>query len=748
MKKIAFIISALFLFTNIIIAQKPITLEDVWSKGTFSAKTAPGFNFMKDGRHYTLQDDNKIQQYDLTTGKAVQTILDATTLSGLRGQMQEYAFSADEQKILLSTDLEPLYRHSFKGNFWVYERQSKSLQPVFDKGKISLAFFNPQGTKVAFVFENNLYIKDLSTQQTKQITTDGELNKIINGGMDWVYEEEFALTQGYQWSPDGQHLAFYRFDESAVKEFTLTMYHNESYPDYETFKYPKVGEKNATITIHIYDVNADKTVQVETGTETNIYIPRIRWTTNSNQLCVFRMNRHQNQLELLLADAANGATKVIFTEKNKYYIEESTLDDVTFLADGKSFLFTSERDGWKHIYWTTINGDKPQQLTKGDWEVSNVYGVDEKNKMVYYQAAERSPLERQIYAIGLDGKNKKVLANEKGWNTASFSSTYDYFVLTNSTINTPPTYAVYDRNGKEIRVVENNRALASKLTEYKTSPAEFFQFKTKEGTQLNGWIIKPTNFKPNRKYPVLMFVYGGPGSQQVTDAWKGANYMWYEMLAQQDFVVACVDNRGTGGRGEEFKKMTYLQLGKYETIDQIEAAKYLGAQTYIDRNRIGIFGWSYGGYMSSLCILKGADVFNSAIAVAPVTNWKWYDSIYTERYMQTEAENAAGYRDNSPVNFTDQLKGNYLLVHGMGDDNVHFQNTAEMANALIKSNKQFDTYFYPNRNHSISGDNTRLHLYTKMTRFLEEHLKVKDAAEKPKVREGIRIPIQTGAEKQ
>ncbi|MFN7118932.1 MAG: S9 family peptidase [Saprospiraceae bacterium] len=736
MKKIALFIGSLVFLITSGLAQKNITLEDVWSKGTFSGKAAPGFNFMKDGRHYTLQEENKIQQYDLTTGKLVQTILDAATLAnadGFAGKMQDYAFSADEQQVLIMSDLEPLYRHSYKGNYFIYNRQAKTLKPLFEQGKISLAFFNPQGTKVAFVFENNLYIKDLASEKITQVTNDGALNKIINGGMDWVYEEEFALTQGYHWSPDGQRLAFYRFDESAVKEFTMTMYYNALYPEYQTFKYPKVGEKNSIVTIHIYDVNAGKTVQAQTGSETDIYIPRIRWMTNE-QLCVFRMNRHQNQLELLQTDVNTGATKVIFNEKNKYYIEEATLDDVTFLAEGKSFLFTSERDGWRHLYLAAVDGGKTQQLTKGAWEVSNVYGVDEKNKMVYYQAAEKSPLERQVFALTLDGKVKRALANDKGWNNATFSSTFDYYVLNHSTMNTPATYAVYDRNGKEIRVIENNKALATRMTEYKLSPAEFFKFKTSENVELNGWMIKPSDFNANRKYPVLMFVYGGPGSQQVVDRFSGGNFWWYQMLAQQGFVVACVDNRGTGGRGEEFKKVTYLQLGKYETIDQIEAAKYLGNQPFVDKNNIGIFGWSYGGYMSSLCILKGSDVFKAAIAVAPVTNWKWYDSIYTERYMQTESENPTGYRDNSPVNFADRLKGNYLLVHGMGDDNVHFQHTAEMANALIKANKQFDTYFYPNRNHGISGGTTRLHLYTKMTNFLQEHLVVQNnntPAEKP-----------------
>lgn len=735
MKNITFFIATLLFLTSTAFAQKPITLEDVWQKGTFSAKSAPGFNFMNDGKHYTLQEGSKIQQYDLTTGNLVETILDASTLAntaGFNGEMQGYDLSADEQQLLLSAELEPLYRHSFKGDFFVYDRQSKTLKPVFEGGKISLAILNPQGTKVAFVFENNLYIKDLANDKTTQVTTDGKINSIINGGMDWVYEEEFALTQGYQWAPDGQRLAFYRFDESAVKEFTLQMYNNELYPENVPFKYPKVGETNSTVTVHIYDLNSGKTIKTDANPEADQYIPRIYWTTNPKQLCILRMNRLQNQLDFLLTDAETGATKKIFTETSKWYVDEAILDNVTFLKDGKSFLMTSERDGWRHVYLHDMNGKQIRQLTKGNWEVSTLYGVDEKRGLVYFQSTEKSPMERQVYAMSLDGKNKKTLAATPGTNLANFSSTYDYFVLTHSDINTPPTYTVYNLSGKQVRVVEDNKALKSKISEFRVTNAEFFKFKTSENVELNGWMIKPTGFKENRRYPVLMFVYGGPGDQKVIDRYTGGNYWWFEMLAQQGYVVACVDNRGTGGRGEEFKKMTYLQLGKYETVDQIEAAKYLGNLPYVDKQRIGIFGWSYGGYMSSLCILKGNDIFNAAIAVAPVTNWKWYDSIYTERYMQTEKENAAGYRDNSPVNFADRLKGDYLLVHGLGDDNVHFQHTAEMANALIKANKQYDTYFYPNRNHSISGGNTRLHLYTKMTNFLNEKLKGPDVDLNPK----------------
>lgn len=733
----------LFLITILIqplFAQKLITLEDTWSYGTFNAKSVPGFTFMNDGKHYTRLENNKIQQYDLTNGGFVQTIFDASTIAnGFSGQMEGYRFSDDEQKILVWSEVENIYRHSTKEKYFVYDRQSKQFTSVFDGGKYSLANFNPQANKVAFVFENNLYIKDLQNNTTTQVTEDGQWNHIINGGMDWVYEEEFALKSGYAWSPDGQRLAFYRFDESRVKQFMLTNYHDALYPEYETFKYPKVGEENSVVTIHIFDTKSDKTTMIDTGTETDIYIPRIRWTKDPNTLCVFRLNRHQNHLELLAANAATGKTEVFFSEKNKYYITEATLDDFTFLADGKSYLFTSERDGWRHIYLGTMDGKSPQQLTNGKWEVSNIYGVDQARKLVYFQAAEQSPLERQVYAIDLNGRNKRTLAGATGTNSAQFSSNYDYYVITHSMMNKPATYTVYENNGKQVRVIEDNYDLQQKMKEYQTLPVEFFDFKTSENVSLNGWMIKPRGFVENRQYPVLMFVYGGPGSQQVVDAW-GSRYWWFQMLAQQGFVVACVDNRGTGGRGEEFKKMTYLQLGKYETIDQIEAAKWLGKQPYIDAGRIGIFGWSYGGYMSSLCILKGNDVFRAAIAVAPVTNWKWYDTIYTERYMQSEKENSDGYRDNSPVYFADRLKGEYLLVHGLGDDNVHFQHTAEMANALIKANKQYDTYFYPNRNHGIYGDNARLHLYTKMTRFLQENLKGPDL-ELTKAKKAQRIDL-------
>ena len=704
--------------------KKAITVANIWQDYTFRGKSVPGFNFLKDGKHYTRLEDNTIKKYDLVSGQFVDIIFATSEIAEAANfpeKVDSYTFNADETKILLETAKESIYRRSSKANYYVWDKGSKSITELFNAGKQSYATFSPDADKVAFVFENNLYIKDLNNGGTTQITDDGKFNHIINGGADWVYEEEFSFAKAFHWSPDGEKIAFMRFDESDVKEFTMTKFKGGLYPEYETFKYPKVGAKNAVVSIHIYDVANKKTVTAETGQETDIYFPRIKWTQDPNKLCVFRMNRHQNELELLLADAASGKTSLLLKETNKYYIDID--DDLTFLKDGKCFIWTSEQDGYNHIYLYDMKGKKKKQLTSGQYDVSKFFGVNEETEQVYYKSSETSPLEENIYTVNLKGKNKERLTQGGGTHNAQFSSTFDYFVNNHSTINSPASYVVRDNKGKTVRVIENNAALVNTQGGYDINPVEFFQFETSEKVKLNGWMIKPTDFNPNRQYPVFMYLYGGPGSQQVKDQWKGQNYWWFQMLAQQGYVVACVDNRGTGARGEAFKKVTYQKLGHYETIDQIEAAKYLGKLPYTDASRIGIFGWSYGGFMSSLCLLKGNDVFKAAIAVAPVTSWRWYDSIYTERYMRTEEENPDGYKNNSPVYFADQLKGHYLLVHGGGDDNVHYQQSAEMMNALIDANKQFDTYTYHNRNHGISGGTTRMHLYNKMTNFLNDQLK-------------------------
>ena len=718
-----------FIFVNVSISlsaqqnNTKISVEDIWEKYEFVPNSVPGFNFQNDGKHYTRLEENKIKQYDLTTGQFTKDIFDASSVTGnseFNGKMDGYTFSKDESKILIKTETESIYRRSTRANFYVWDKNNSTLTTVEKRGKQRYTSFSDDATKVAFVRGNDMYYKDLANGKITQITSDGKSNSIINGATDWVYEEEFSIAKAFEWSPDGSKIAFLRFDESEVKEFTMTLYNRDLYPEYETFKYPKVGEKNAVVSVHVYDVKTGKITKAETGNEPDMYFPRIKWTLDANKLCIFKMNRHQNELELLLADATTGKTSVMLKEINKYYIDIT--DDMTFLDDGKCFIWTSERDGFNHIYMYELDGKLKRQLTKGNYDVTSFYGVDEKRKTIYYQTAEESPMERHIYSLSFKGKKKKKITPTKGTNRTQWSSNFDYYVNTHSTLNSPASYTVYENSGKEVRVIEDNAATKTTQQKYGWNNFEFFTVPIEAGEKLNGWMLKPADFDPNKTYPVFMYVYGGPGSQTVNDSWGGFNNWWYQMLAQNGYIVVSVDNRGTGARGQEFKKMTYLELGKYETMDQISAAKYLGNQSYVDADRIGIFGWSYGGYMSSLCLFKGADVFKSAIAVAPVTNWKWYDTIYTERYMRTEKENESGYKDNSPVNFTDLMKGKYLLVHGVADDNVHFQNTAEMVNALIRSNKQFDTYFYPNRNHGIFGGTTRLHLYNKMTDFIYENL--------------------------
>ena len=717
-----FILFLLFTTLTQIQSQDSIKLTDIWEDYTFTNKSVRGFNFMNDGRHFTRLKDKAIKKYDITTGNEVDEILSNEGLkkmSGFDAEISSYKFNDDESWIMVESNKKSIFRRSYTSNVHAYNTESKELIEVHEE-PIMNASLSPNKDKVAFALNNNLYIKDLAGTKAMAITEDGEKNKIINGITDWVYEEEFALVKAYQWSPDGNYIAYIKFDETEVPEFTMVNFRDELYPEYVTWKYPKVGENNAEVSVHLYNVKTKTTQEVDLGDMNDMYIPRIKWSQDPSKLCVFKMNRHQNHLRLFLSDATNGSSSLMYEEKNKYYIDIT--DDLTFLKNGKQFIITSEQDGWNHIYLYDLNGKLKKQITQGEYDVTSFYGVDEKREMVYYQAATKSAMQKELFASSYTKKKRETISDLAGTNGAQFSSTFDYYVHSHSTINTPPTYTVFDRNKKELRNLEDNKKLKSIQSKYGTAPIEFINFDTKDGVNLNGWMLKPADFKENREYPVFMYLYGGPGSQQVTDSWKGQNYWWFQMLAQQGYIVACVDNRGTGARGEEFKKMTYLKLGHYETIDQIEAAKYLGNLAYTDKNRIGIFGWSYGGYMSSLCLLKGNDVFKAAIAVAPVTSWKWYDTIYTERYMRTLEENEDGYKDNSPIYFADQLKGNYLLVHGMGDDNVHWQNSVEMANALIKANKQFDTYYYPNRNHGIYGGVTRLHLYQKMTDFLLEKL--------------------------
>jgi dipeptidyl-peptidase-4 len=710
------IILTLCLCASVVISRaQEITLEDIWTKGTFNARGVAGFNSMNDGRYYSAQDKfENIIKYAFADGNVVDTILRKTDVN-INGF--SYSFSDNEQKILLQTNFKQIYRHSFAANIYVFDLASKKLsQPITDQ--VMLAEFSPDGNKLAYVKNNNLFVFDLSTNKETQITIDGKTNSIINGATDWVYEEEFALSKGFYWNKNGTQLAYYRFDESAVREFNMPMY-GKLYPEDYKFKYPKAGEANSIIEIYAYNFNTGSNAKINIGEETDIYIPRIQWTQDENTLCIQRMNRLQNKLELLMANTKNGSTQTIYTEENKAYID---VPEITFLTDGKSFIMNSEKSGWNHLYHYNINGKIIKQITQGNWDVDQFYGINPKTKMLYMSTSEINSTERYVYAIGIDGKNKKQLTARKGWNSATFNADFSYFMLSNSSINTPSYYALCNADGKEVRVLEDNKALVNKLQQYALSNAEMVSYKNAYGENLNAFIIKPKQFDATKKHPVLMYVYGGPGHQLAVNRWMGGNYFWYQMLAAKGYIIVCVDGRGTGFKGEAFKKVTYLQLGKYEIEDQIFVAKELGKLPYVDASRIGIWGWSFGGYMSSLGISKGADVFKTAIAVAPVTNWKYYDNIYTERFMRTPQENGTNYDDNSPINHVEKIKGNYLIIHGTADDNVHFQNAVEMVNAMINKGVKFDSEFYPNKNHGIGGAKTRLHLYERMTRYILEKL--------------------------
>lgn len=724
MKKHNFLFFSLLVLLSSLNAQKAITLEDIWTKGTFAAKGVAGFNSMSDGRYYcNLDEQQNLLKFSFATGKVVDTIVSMAEIKRANGgnglQLHDYTFSNDESQLLIATNTEGIYRHSSSSIYFVYNLRTKTLSSPI-KDRVRFATFSPDGSKLAYVKNNNLFMVDLKRGGAEiQITNDGKENAIINGATDWVYEEEFAIWKGFAWNPNGDKIAFYRFDESKVPQFEMTIY-GKLYPDQYRFKYPKAGEPNSLVNIFIYDLKTELITEVETGKETDIYLPRMQWTQNPNILAVQRLNRLQNKLEILLAEANNGKSKVIYTETNNYYVDIT--DNLTFLKDGKSFLITSERDGFNHIYLHGIDGKLIRQITKGSFDIDEFYGVDEKGKKVYFSSSEVNAAERHTYVIGLNGKGKARLTNADGWNAAYFNSDYSFFMNVNSTINTPPVYLLLSANGSLVRVLESNQALKDKLKEYAITPITFSTMKNALGQDMNMFTLLPAKFDSTKKYPVLMYVYGGPGSQTVMNRWSGGNYFWYQMLAQQGYMVVSVDGRGTGFKGEAYKKCTYLNLGKFEIEDQIFAARKLASLPYVESNRIGIWGWSFGGYMAGLGISKGNDVFKAAISVAPVTNWRFYDNIYTERFMRTPQENGANYDGNSPLNHVDKIKGNYLLVHGTADDNVHFQNAVEMVDQMIKKGVKFDSEFYPNKNHGIGGGKTRLHLYDRMTRFLLEKL--------------------------
>jgi len=706
------------------LSAQDLTLDDIMKSGKFRQKSVYGLRSMNDGLHYTStergENGNTINKYSYETGEKIETILSEGGLRDITGDgeatIEGYRFSDDEKYLIVSFDVDHIYRHSTKEKYYIVDLQKREGRLLSKENKQRHATISPDGSKVAYVQDNDLYYQDMATGSVTRVTSDGEYNKIINGFADWVYEEEFAFDQAFAWSPDGSKLAFYRFDESNVVEFHMPKY-GGLYPEDYKFKYPKAGEDNSEVKIGVYDLKSGSTKWPELGEYE--YIPRIKWTQSSDYLAVMKMPRLQNQLEILLVNSGDMSTQSIYKESSETYIEIS--DDLTFFDDNAGFIWRSEKDGFFHLYSYDFAGKNEKQLTSGSWEVKSFLGYSSGSRKLFFSASKTSPINTAIYSIGLDGGEPKLLSPEDGNNRAAFSSTFEYFILYHNTANEPYTITLRDGDGNTIRTLEENKDLKAQLKEMKLSEVEFFDFKTSEGVSLNGWMMKPNDFNPKNKYPVLMYVYGGPGSQTVTNGFSG-NYWWHQMMTQKGYIIVSVDNRGTGARGKEFRTQTYRQLGKYETMDQIEAAKWLGSQDYVDADRIGIWGWSYGGYMSSLCLFKGAEHFKAAVAVAPVSNWRYYDNIYTERYMGLPQDNGSGYDDNSPINHVDKLNGNYLLIHGTADDNVHYQNAVEMVNGLISADKQFDFYIYPDRNHGIYGGNTRHHLFTKITNFITTNL--------------------------
>lgn len=712
-------------------SQKKLELKDVIGSRIFVAKSVNGLRSMKDGINYTVQEEGtKIIKNSYKTGERVEVLFDLTKLEnpGFK-TFTDYSFSSDESKILFTTNSKPIYRHSFTADYYIWNLTTREMTPLSVNGSQQLATFSPDGERVAFVRNNNIFIKSLKFGTENQITRDGKTNEIINGAPDWVYEEEFSYNKAFDWSPDSKFLAFVKFNETDVPMYQIPMYQgqkpelkeNQLYPGNYSYKYPKAGEKNSIVSVHIYDLKAKSSVTAETGEDKEQYIPRIKWTANASDLAILKVNRLQNKVDIVLSNPYTGDTRAFFTEKNKRYIDEEFYDSFIFLPDNKYIVLMSERDGYMHLYLYDRQGIEIKQLTAGNFDVTKFYGFDPVKKLFYYQAAGESPLQREVYFVSLDGKKTGKLSTLAGTNQADFSAGLKYYINYYSSQQTPNLVTLHDQSGKLIRILEDNADLKKILTEYQLPRKEFFNFKTSEGIELHGWMIKPVNFEPTRKYPVLMTQYSGPNSQQVADKWGGIG--WHDYLAQEGFLIACVDPRGTAARGEEFRKMTYQQLGKYESADQVEAARYLGTLPYVDKDNIAIWGWSYGGFMAALCMEKGANVFKAGISVAPVTNWRFYDSVYTERYMRTPQENPEGYDDNSPLTHAEKIKGNFLLIHGSADDNVHFQNTMEFSERMVQAGVQFDMAVYTNRNHGIRGGNTTLHLYTKMTGWLKEKLR-------------------------
>ena len=715
----------LILCVNILFANLLYDITD----GKFKVKTTQTPRSMNDGEHFSLLvNDKAVVKYNYKNAVTVDTVFSISRLKNSPiKQISGYIFSPNEAKLLVYTNVKYRYRRTFTADYYVYDIKRNELIPLSDNGAQEVPLFSPDSRYIAFARQNNLFMTKLEFNTEISITKDGLLGNIINGTPDWVYEEEFEKTRYFEWSPDSKLVAFVKFDESKVPQYSYPLYLDKSaekndltlYPTLVQYKYPKAGENNSKVSVCVYEdlYKSIKTMKLG-DEEQDYYIPRIKWTNSADQLAIFKLNRNQNRLDMLLANPKSTLTKLCLRQEDKYYVDYENIDFINFSSDNLSFIGVSEKDGFRHVIKYRINGTVLKQLTKGNWDVTDVYGFDDKKQVLYYQSAEISPMQRDVYSINLNGK-KTRLTDGKGTHNASFNSTFTDFVDNTSSLEVPNTVTLRSITGSTIKVLENNASMASEFKSLNLPKKEFFNFTTSENIKLNGWMLKPANFDTNKKYPVLMVQYSGPKSQEVLDKW---NIGWEYYLISHNYVVVCVDGRGTDARGSEFRNCTYEQLTVLETKDQIEAAKYLSNQSYIDKNRIGIWGWSYGGTMTLMCMTTGENVFKAGIAVAPVTDFRLYDTAYAERFMRRPQENFKGYDQSSALLRADKLQGNLLIIHGTADDNVHTQNTMLYIDRLVAADKQFEMQLYTDKNHSILGKQTRRHLYTRMSEFLFKNL--------------------------
>lgn len=709
MRKLLLTLSLAVVFQNI--SAQEITLDKIYS-GYYRGKGIAGITSMKNGENYLVIEQGGIAKYSYKTSQKEGNLVD--------GNFESYEFSDDESKILLLKQSQPIYRHSFLGIYDIKDLKSGKTTSLNEGKHVQEPRFSPDAAKISFIVDNNLFYQDLNSGKITQITQHGVKNKVLNGLADWVYEEEFGHARLYEWTKNSADILFVKLVETDVPEIYIPLYGKSLYPTEMRYKYPKAGEKNSVASAHIYHLADGKKTKVNLDQFKNYYIPNVIQTSNADEIVLITSQRTQNASDVLKVNTKTGEATKLFTETDDKWIDT---DNVTleFLEDN-SFLWGSERDGNRHLYWYDKDGKLKKQVTKGNWEVTDYYGYNPKSKEIFIQTTEKGSINKVVSKINIQNGKTQLISNTEGNNSANFSKNYNYFIETSSTASKPYTFVLKDGNGKQLKELQNNDDQLKKLQADNFAVKEFITIPNEAGDQMNAWIIKPKNFDPNKKYPLFMFQYSGPGSQQVSNSWDNGNALWFEMLAQKGYIIACVDGRGTGFKGAKFKKVTYKNLGKYEIEDQIAAAKWLGTQKYIDKTRIGIFGWSFGGYMASLAMTKGADVFKTGIAVAPVTNWRYYDSVYTERFLLTPQENPAGYDDNSPTTYANLLKGKFLLIHGTADDNVHFQNSMEFSEALIQNKKQFEFMAYPDKNHGIYGGQTRPQLYQKMTDFILENL--------------------------